>query len=216
MVTMATPPAPPPPPQAAPAPAPDGRVIHTRLEDGEAVCIRFIRPDDEAQMRAGIAQMSARSRYLRFFSGARVPPDWVIDRLLDADGHEHLAWGAIASDAPGQPAVGAVHAFRDPDDAGSAEFSVAVLDDWHGRGLGKLLTATILLDAREEGIAAFHVDTLAENRTAIDFTLSLGGKALSQDGTTSGWTLDVAGALEVLRRECDPPGIAEVFAAFEI
>ncbi|ABC63740.1 hypothetical protein ELI_08240 [Erythrobacter litoralis HTCC2594] len=193
--------------------------MHTVLEDGEAVCLRTIRPGDEARMREGIAKMSPQSRYLRFFSGARTPPDWVIERLLDADGDRHLAWGAIATDAPGEPAIGAVHVFREEDDPQCAEFSVAILDAWHGRGLGKLLTATILLDAQEEGIEAFHVDTLAENRRAIEFTLSLGGKAQARDGapdgTTSGWMLDVAGALAVLKEECDPPGIAAVFAAFE-
>ena len=38
--------------------------------------------------------MSPRSRYLRFFSGGASPPDWVIERLLDADGTTQLE-GAV-------------------------------------------------------------------------------------------------------------------------
>ncbi|WP_174214270.1 GNAT family N-acetyltransferase [Erythrobacter sp. KY5] len=188
--------------------------IHTRLENGNPVCIRTIREDDRELMRAGIAQMSDRSRYLRFFSGARTAPDWVIERLIAADGHDHIAWGAIDTGKDDQPAIGAVHAFRDHEDDDCAEFSVAVLDEYHGLGLGKLLTATILLDAIDEGIAEFEVNMLADNASALDFTRSLGGKIKGHDRGTLEFVLDVKTALARLKAECDPPGMAEVFAAF--
>ena len=53
-----------------------GASIHTRLEDGRTICIRTVTPKDEDRLRAGIARMSPRSRYLRFFSGGASPPDW--------------------------------------------------------------------------------------------------------------------------------------------
>lgn len=196
-------------------------VIHTALTGGQPVCLRRITPDDGALMREGIARMSPHSRYLRFFSGMKAPPDWVIDRLLDVDGDTHLAWGAIASShAAGErprcvgEAIGAVHAFRREDDPDCAEFSVAVLDKWHNRGVGRLLTATLLLEAQAEGIAAFHVDTLAENRGAIEFTRALGGIAGTGDGYSRSFTLEVDDALNRLREECEPEGLRAVFAAF--
>ncbi|NNC58431.1 MAG: GNAT family N-acetyltransferase [Erythrobacter sp.] len=188
--------------------------MHTALKDGVRVCIRTLHAGDEARLRAGIERMSPRSRYLRFFSGARTPPDWVIERLLDADGDKHLAWGALSLDEEDHPAMGAVHAFRDAEHPDCAEFSVAILDEWHGRGLGKLLTATILLDAKAEGIEEFHADTLSENASAIDFVHSLGGRASGHDGATRSYILDVEEAIRRLRAECDPPGIAAVFKAF--
>lgn len=186
-------------------------VIETQLEDGRAVCIRTIRPDDVELMRVGIGRMSDRSRYLRFFSGAKEPPPWVLERLLDADGDHHIAWGAIDSDDPEKPAVGAVHAFRDEDDDECAEFSVAVIDDYHGLGLGKLLTATIMLDARDEGVSEFVVNMLADNASALEFTRSLGGKFERQDTGVVEFHLDVEEAIARLRADCDPPGMAEVF-----
>ena len=189
--------------------------ITTALENGNPVCIRRMSPADEGLMREGIARMSPRSRYLRFFSGMKTPPDWVIERLLDADGETHLAWGAIDLGDGAQPAIGAVHAFRDADDPDCAEFSVGVVDDYHGLGLGKLLTATILLDAREEGIARFHVETLAENTSATRFTRMLGGVGSGSVDITRGFVLEVEEALARLRAAADPPGIAAVFAAFD-
>ena len=82
-------------------------VIHSRLNDGTAVCLRTITPDDGPLIRDGVARLSAESRYLRFFSPASSLPDAVIDRLVDVDGYDHIAWGAICSSCPDRPAIGA-------------------------------------------------------------------------------------------------------------
>ncbi len=190
------------------------RTIHSRLEDGTRVCIRAIGADDGARMREGIAQMSERSRYMRFFTGQPVPPDRVIERLLDADGHRHIAWGAIASDLAGEPAIGAVHAYAHPDDADCAEFSVAVVDAFHDRGLGRLLTATILLDAGRAGYEQFQAWTLAENASAIGFIRALGAELVGREDNALEYHLPISRAIEALRAECEPPGLADVFGAF--
>ncbi len=195
-------------------PLPAERVIHTRLTDHTAVCIRTITPDDDARMRNGIARLSARSRYLRFFSVQPMPPPQVIQRLLAADGHDHIAWGAIASDLPGEPAIGAVHAISDPDAPERAEFSVGIVDDSHDRGVGRLLTATILLDAADEGFAEFRAFMLAENAAAIGFVTALGAELIGGEDNVVEYNLLIHDAIEALRAECDPPGLADVFSAF--
>ena len=53
-------------------------IIDTELNDGTPICIREVSKRDEQRMRAGIAQLSERSRYLRFFSGMREPPQHVL------------------------------------------------------------------------------------------------------------------------------------------
>jgi ribosomal protein S18 acetylase RimI-like enzyme len=195
-------------------PLPAEHIIHTRLADDTAVCIRPITPDDEPRMREGIARMSDRSRYLRFFSVQSMPPPQVIKRLLAADGHGHIAWGAIASDFPGEPAIGAVHAIADPQAPERAEFSVGVVDSFHDRGLGRLLTATILLDAANEGYVEFQALTLAENTGAIGFVTALGAEVVGRDDNVLVYRLSVDRAVKALRTECDPAGMADIFAAF--
>ena len=191
------------------------RIIHTRLADGMAVCIRTITPHDGERMRDGIARMSDRSRFLRFFSVQPMPPPKVIERLLAADGSGHIAWGAIASDLPGKPAIGAVHAIADPHAPERAEFSVGVVDEFHDQGVGRLLTATILLDAARSGYADFRAVTLAENTGAIGFVTSLGAELVGREDNVLEYHLPIAEAVNALRAECDPPGLADVFAAFE-
>ncbi|WP_246449603.1 GNAT family N-acetyltransferase [Qipengyuania soli] len=189
--------------------------ITTRLEDGRPVCLRTVELADEQRLREGIARLSPRSRYLRFFSGARTPPDWVIERLLDADGVLHLAWGAIDLSDPAQPAMGVVHAMRPDPEAQVAEFSIGVVDDYHGLGVGRLLTATLLLDAEDDGMDHLAAHVLYENRAAIEFIKRLGAEVVASDGPTLEYRLEIAQALDLLRAETDPPGLADVFAHFE-
>ena len=189
--------------------------IVTRLEDGRRICIRTVAAHDEERLRTGIARMSPRSRYLRFFSGATTPPDWVIDRLLDVDGVLHLAWGAIDTSDPAQPAMGVVHAMRPDPEAQVAEFSIGVVDDYHGLGVGRLLTATLLLDAEDDGMDHLAAHVLYENRAAIEFIKRLGAEVVASDGPTLEYRLEIAQALDLLRAETDPPGLADVFAHFE-
>ena len=135
-------------------------IIHTQLNDGTAVCVREVNKGDQKRLTDGIAKLSAKSRYLRFFSGMREQPKHVIDALLEVDGHDHIAWGAIASDEPDQPALGVVHAFRDADDPRVAEFSVAVIDEYQSRGVARLLSTVLLLDCLAEGLTKLEVNIL--------------------------------------------------------
>ena len=78
--------------------------VHSRLADGTAVCLRTITPGDAPLLRQGIATLSAEARYLRFFSPAPALPEPVIARLVDVDGHDHIAWGALCTECEGTPA----------------------------------------------------------------------------------------------------------------
>lgn len=189
-------------------------VIETELKDGTPVCIRRVRRADEVRIREGIAQLSPQSRYLRFFSGMREAPPQVLRVLASPDGHDHLAWGALRSDLPDTPALGVVHAFREKDAPGSAEFSVAVIDAYHGRGLARLLTAVLLLDCAREGLTQFTVHILPENRPALALARSLGAEGAGYEGGASVLEIDIAEALAALKAETDVPGLAAVFSQF--
>jgi hypothetical protein len=97
-------------------------IIETRLNDGTPVCIRRVRREDEARLKAGIARLSPQSRYLRFFSGMREAPPQVLRALVSVDGYDHIAWGALRSDLADTPALGVVHAFRDSDEPARPNF----------------------------------------------------------------------------------------------
>lgn len=195
----------------------DGIVVHSELSDGTQICLRTIHPDDEPLLREGIAKLSAESRYLRFFSPAPQLPDAVVHRLADVDGHDHIAWGAICSECPGWPAIGAVHAVRHPDGADGrerrvGEYSVAVLDAYHGKGLARMMTAALLVDCLAEGITGLDVHTLSENRAALALVHALGGTWKSESAGVAEYGVDVADAIAALRAETQARGVQDVLA----
>ncbi|MEO0872799.1 MAG: GNAT family N-acetyltransferase [Pseudomonadota bacterium] len=138
----------------------------------------------------------------------------MIDKLINVDGYEHLAWGALRTDLDNSPALGIVHAFRDEDDPLNAEYSVAVVDEYHGQGLARLLTAVLLLDCYREGLRELTVHILAENKAALALTRSLGGERQGQDGSVTEFDIEIAFAINTLKAEQDLPGLAEIFARF--
>lgn len=190
-------------------------IIDTHLNDGTPVCIRRVCREDEARIKEGIARLSPQSRYLRFFSGMREAPPQVLRALVSVDGHDHIAWGALRSDLPDTPALGVVHAFREAEDPETAEFSVAVIDEYHGRGLARLLTAVLLLDCAGEGLEHFTLHILPENRPALALARSLGAEGVGYEAGVSVLEIDIPEALAALRAETEVPGLAAVFAQFD-
>jgi len=189
-------------------------MIETRLNDGTPVCIRRVRKDDEQRLKDGIARLSPQSRYLRFFSGMREAPPQVLRALVSVDGHDHIAWGALRPDLPETPALGVVHAFREADDPDTAEYSVAVIDEYQGRGLARLLTAVLLLDCRREGLEQLAVHILPENRPALALARSLGAEGRGFEAGVSEFVIAIDEALTALEAETDVPGLPAVFAQF--
>ena len=189
--------------------------VHSALNDGTAVCLRTITPDDAPLIRDGIAKLSTESRYLRFFSPAPALPDAVVQKLADVDGHDHIAWGAICTECPGRPPIGAVHAVRYRHDGPVGEFSIAVLDEFQGRGLARMMTAALLVNCRAEGLGALDVHMLSENAAARRLVKSLGAAWAGEAAGVADYKLDVAAAIEALRADTDAPGVQDVLRALE-
>lgn len=175
--------------------------IETILSDGRNVCLRTIRPSDEARIRDGISEMSDRSRYLRFFSAFRTPPESIVKRLSAVDGHDHIGWGAILLDGVDYPPIGAAHAIRSETLPSQGELAIAVLDNYQGLGVARMLIAAVLMDCLEEGIDILDMHMLAENRAASNLVTYMGAKRKPVLDSVSHYLLDVRQALDILGRD---------------
>lgn len=185
--------------------------VHSVLNDGTRVLLRCIRPSDEARLREGIARLSAESRYMRFFSPTPMPPDEVVERLVDVDGHDHIGWGALCLDDPGHPAIGAVHAVRHADGGRVGEYSIAILDAYQGRGLARMLTAALLVQCLAEELTMLDIHILSENEAARRLIKSLRAEWRSESAGVAEYGLDVSSGLLALREDADAPGVEDVF-----
>lgn len=190
-----------------------GPFIDTTLENGETARLRPMSPRDHERLREGIAALSPRSRYLRFFSGFEQTPEPILRRLSAIDGVNHIAWGAMTGAEPGGKAIGAAHAVR-TGAPGEADFALGVLDVYHAQGVARMMIAALVQDCLAKGVWTFRADVLGENKKAISLFRALGAHAEDREGPVIKYKLSLRTADARLRAMPKPSGLGDVFGAF--
>ena len=144
------------------------------LRDGGLVKIRALRPDDEADMLAALAQTSAQSLQRRFFVMKRHFSDKERAFFMDIDFKDHVALVARAEQAGGDILVGGSrYIVFEP---GRAEMAFMVVDAWQGRGIGSILMRHLVKIASEAGLKELTAEILPENAAMLKVFRKFGFK----------------------------------------
>jgi len=147
---------------------PSQLIDRVTLRDGRSVIVRPVLPqDDEAE--AGLVQaLSPRSRRLRFHGAVRsLPPD-TLRAMTWVDYRRHVALVAeLRCDDCPPTLVADARYVRDEADEASAEFAVAVADDWQGHGLGRVMLERLARHARQQGVTRLTASVLADNEPML-------------------------------------------------
>jgi GNAT superfamily N-acetyltransferase len=135
------------------------------LSDGSAVTLRIVQPSDREEFDRQFRRMSPDSRYRRFFTGIRELSPEMLDYLTIVDGHDHFAVLALTEslDLKEEEGAGVARFVRLPGEHDVAEAAVTVVDDYQGRGLGRILLTTLVGAAQERGVKKFRGEVLATN-----------------------------------------------------
>ncbi len=136
------------------------------LRDGTAVRLRLVAPEDKPILLAGFQRMSPASRYARFLGPKDTLSQDELRYLTELDQEHHFALGAVTEDGDGQGepvGLGVARFIRLGEPPATAEAAVAVVDELHGRGLGKLLFLRLCAAAAERGIERFRCEVLGSN-----------------------------------------------------
>ena len=136
------------------------------LRDGSSVILRPVVAADRGLLLEGFESLSPESRYRRFFGPMKEMSEPLLDYLTAIDYRDHFAWAALSAEpgANGRPVGVGVGRYIRLEDPEAAEMAVTVVDDWQGRGLGRVLLDALVLEALENGITRLEGDVLAENR----------------------------------------------------
>ena len=136
------------------------------LRDGSRVILRPVVAADRGLLLEGFESLSPESRYRRFFGPMKEMSGPMLDYLTAIDYRDHYAWAALSAEPGpnGRPVGVGVGRYIRLEDPQAAEMAVTVVDDWQGRGLGRVLLDALVLEALENGITRLEGDVLVENR----------------------------------------------------
>jgi len=178
-------------------PAPERTVI---LRTGEQILIRPIRPEDKEGLLDGLHRLTPESRYRRFFSPVAHLSARQLRFLTEVDHRTHEALVAIDPDS--RKGIGVARFIRSTTEPTIAEAAVAVVDNWHGRGLGTALLKALAARGREEGVERFSASVLAGNLKMLQLVRRLSDSAVIDS------TGQVAEVQVKLRRGGMPAGLS--------
>ena len=154
-----------------------------RLRDGAEVFISILGPEHRGALAAGFEGLSKESRFRRFLSPKSSLSEAELSYFTDIDGETHFALAAGHRRSDGSAAgLGTARFIRRPDDPDSAELAVVVVDEWQGRGLGRILLDRLVAAARERGIERLIGTVVATNRPMIHLLATAPGAQLQWTG----------------------------------
>jgi acetyltransferase len=143
--------------------------ITAKTRDGTSIVLRPVRAEDEPLLRDLFAHLSREDVRLRFFAPIRELSRTLTDRLARLDYRREMALIAQHDGVP----LGAASYFTRAGTK-SAEFSITVRTDWHGRGVGYVLLTRLMEVARQAGLDELFGVILRENRPMLAMCHDLG------------------------------------------
>ena len=132
------------------------------VADGGTVHLRPIEASDADALVKFHGGLSARTRYLRYFSAYPRIPERDLYRFTHVDHHDRVALVAWLGGE-----IIAVGRYEGTPGTDEAEVAFVVADAHQGRGIGSVLLEHLAAAARERGIARFMAIVLAENDAMI-------------------------------------------------
>ncbi len=138
-----------------------------RTNDGAEFTIRMIRRDDFSLESAFIRSLSETSRYFRLMYTLKEPPASFVRRLVNVDGIQTMALAGVMEIDGTLHFIGVVRYGRNPDGK-TAEFAIAVADEWQRRGVATQLMTALAAYAKRNRIERFEGQVLAANERMLD------------------------------------------------
>jgi RimJ/RimL family protein N-acetyltransferase len=169
------------------------RTSEVFLKDGSRVLIRPVVPSDRVRIAREFERLSPQSRYRRFFSPMKTMSASLLDYLTSVDYVDHFAWAALSAEPgpDGEPLGLGVARYIRLDDPEAAEMAVTVVDDWQGKGLGRILLDALVLEALENGINRLEGDVLVENRPMQEMLRRTGATFRPEDPGVLRFSIDL-------------------------
>jgi len=154
-------------------PYPDEFVTERRLKDGTPVVLRPIKPEDEPLWHELLANCSTQTIWFRFRYLFKQTTHEMAARYCFIDYDRELGIVAEVEENGQRKLIGVGRLVADANFQ-SAEYAVIVVDRWHGRGLGSLLTDYCTEVAKRWGVESIVAETTRDNSRMLAIFRSRG------------------------------------------
>ena len=155
-------------------PYPDS-LTRTVVTRGDVHCeLRAIRPEDAAQLQTFARELSPQARYFRFLSAMRELTPSLLARFTQIDYDRDMAIVAVINSGAADETMIGVARYAINPDGETAEFGLAVADNYTGRGVGSTLMKYLAQIAGQRGLKAVVGMVLASNRDMLKLMSALG------------------------------------------
>ncbi|MCG3167062.1 MAG: hypothetical protein POELPBGB_02845 [Bacteroidia bacterium] len=143
------------------------------LKDGTVIYVRLQTSDDAVHLKRAFDKLSANSKRLRYFSIANALSDKDWEHYLDTDNINRAAVVAYKKENDEIYGIGVARYFRTEDKPEVAEAGITVIDEFHHKGIGKILLAHLAAHAKENGISTFRAEIHSSNTNMLNMLRNL-------------------------------------------
>jgi acetyl coenzyme A synthetase (ADP forming)-like protein len=160
------------------------------LRDGSSIRLRAIRAADKERLSAHFHHLGLESVRFRFLGMKKDLTPAELRYFTELDFADHVGLAATRVQGGEEEFIGVGRYIRNAaGDGRSAEFALAVTDEWQGHGVGTLLMEHLAQLAARSGLERFEADILAGNTKMLDVLASLGFLVHepAQDGVIHAW-----------------------------
>lgn len=147
-----------------------------KLKDGREVVIRAVRPDDKDRFIEGFGHLSKEAIYRRFFSARKQLTEEELKEATEIDFDLVVALVTEIEEKGEKHLIGVCRyvGIDKNDPPKLAEVAFTVIDEWQGKGLGKILFRHLTEIGKAMGIEKFEAVVLSENRGMMKIFTSSG------------------------------------------
>jgi acetyltransferase len=145
---------------------PSALIDRVTLADSRVVTVRPVLPQDMDAEQSFVTGLSPQSRRLRFHGAVNTLPDSLLQAMTTIDYQQHVALVAESVDDAGDARLVADARYV-VNDAGVAEFAVAVADDWQHIGLGRAMLKRLGRFAQRQGLREMEGAVVAGNEAML-------------------------------------------------
>lgn len=149
----------------SPYPAEYSKTIHA--DDGTAVTLRAIKPEDEPLEAEMFKTFSPQTQRFRFFALKKNVTHELLIRYTQIDYDREIAITALIDEETGKRMIGVVRLIADAYNE-TAEFAIVLGDPWQKKGLGSMMMDYMLQIATERKVKKVYAYVLPDNEQMLD------------------------------------------------